>query len=121
MLSIRLPLRCIRYPSSKLSSASASPRCWAKRASKSGTSIRFTGDGDTPQPRLILHGPGGPIDLGRLHFTADRAPEGPVSRVMLRADLPVDGVRLEESFAPSRDGYDTAVTVRLVEIGRAHV
>jgi YidC/Oxa1 family membrane protein insertase len=94
------------------------PSCLRADA-ESGTSIRFTGDGDTPQPRLILHGPGGPIDLGRLHFTADRAPEGPVSRVTIRADLPVDGVRLEESFAPSRDGYDTAVTVRLVGPGAA--
>jgi len=92
------------------------PSCLRADA-ESGTSIRFTGDGDTPQPRLILHGPGGPIDLGRLRFTA--APEGPVPRVTIRADLPVDGVRLEESFAPSRDGYDTAVTVRLVGPGAA--
>ena len=94
------------------------PSCLRADA-ESGTSIRFTGDGDDPQPRLILHGPAGPIDLGRLRFTAELAPEGPVSRATLRTDLPVDGVRLEESFALSRDGYETTLTVRLVGPGAA--
>jgi hypothetical protein len=96
------------------------PSCLRADA-ESGTSIRFTGNGDDPQPRLILHGPSGPIDLERLRFTAEPAQEGPVSRVTLRADLPVDGVRLEESFAPSRDGYDTALTVRQLGPGAAAV
>jgi YidC/Oxa1 family membrane protein insertase len=99
------------------------PSC-LQAAAESGTSIRFTGDGDDPQPRLILHGPrghgpAGPIDLGRLRFTAELAPEGPLSRATLRTDLPVDGVRLEESFALSRDGYETTLTVRLVGPGAA--
>ena len=97
---------------------SCRPSCLRADAA-SGTSIRFTGDGDTPQPRLILHRPGGPIDLGQLRFTADPTGEGPVSRVTLRTALPVDGVRLEESFALSRDGYETALTVRLVGPGAA--
>src|SRR5260370_6408657 len=88
------------------------PSC-LRAGAESGTSIRFTGDGDDPQPRLILHGPAGPIDLGRLRFAAELAPEGPVSRATLRTDLPVDCVRLEESFALSRDGYETTLTVRL--------
>jgi YidC/Oxa1 family membrane protein insertase len=85
----------------------------------SGTSVRFTAEEDAPRPRLVLHGPGGPIDLGRLRFTADLAEDGPARRVTLRADLPVDGVRLEESFAVSRDGYETALTVRLLGPGAA--
>jgi YidC/Oxa1 family membrane protein insertase len=94
------------------------PSCLRADA-EAGTSIRFTGDADAPQPRLILHGPAGPIDLGRLRFTADLGPEGPVSRATLRADLPADGVRLEETFALSRDGYETTFTVRLVGPGAA--
>jgi len=94
------------------------PSCLRADA-ESGTSIRFTGEGHAPQPRLVLHGPGGPIDLDRLRFTVDRAGDGPAPRVTLRADLPVDGVRLEESFAVSAAGYETTLTVRLVGPGAA--
>jgi YidC/Oxa1 family membrane protein insertase len=94
------------------------PSCLRADA-ESGTSMRFTGEGDAPQPRLVLHGPRGPIDLDRLRFTVDRAGGGPAPRVTLRADLPVDGVRLEESFAVSADGYETTLTVRLVGPGAA--
>ncbi|HTI57126.1 MAG TPA: membrane protein insertase YidC [Verrucomicrobiae bacterium] len=94
------------------------PSCLRADA-ESGTSIRFTGAGDAAQPRLVLHGAGGPIDLGRLRFIADANGEDPASRVTLRTDLPVAGVRLEESFALSRDGYETALTVRLVGPGAA--
>lgn len=94
------------------------PSCLAADA-ESGTSMRFTGESDAPQPRLVLHGPGGPIDLDHLRFTVDRAGDGPAPRVTLRADLPVDGVRLEESFVVSADGYDTTLTVRLVGPGAA--
>ena len=95
---------------------SCRPSCLRADAG-SGTSIRFTGAGDTPQPRLVLHGPDGPIDPGRLRFTADQTEDGAASRVTLRTDLPVAGVRLEESFALSRDGYETALTVRLLGPG----
>jgi YidC/Oxa1 family membrane protein insertase len=94
------------------------PSCLGADAG-SGTSMRFTGEGGAPQPRLVLHGPGGPIDLDRLRFTVDRAGDGPAPRVTLRADLPVDGVRLEESFAVSADGYETTLTVRLAGPGAA--
>ena len=94
------------------------PSCLRADA-ESGTSMRFTGEGDAPQPRLVLHGPGGPIDLDRLRFTVDRAGDGTAPRVTLRADLPVDGVRLEEAFAVSADGYETTLTVRLVGPGAA--
>jgi YidC/Oxa1 family membrane protein insertase len=94
------------------------PSC-VRADAESGTSMRFTGEGDARQPRLVLHGPGGPIDLDRLRFTVDRAGDGPAPRVTLRADLPVDGVRLEEAFAVSADGYETTLTVRLVGPGAA--
>jgi hypothetical protein len=45
------------------------PSCLRADA-ESGTSIRFTGDGDTPQPRLILHGPGGPTGPRRARSPA---------------------------------------------------
>jgi YidC/Oxa1 family membrane protein insertase len=94
------------------------PSCLRADA-ESGTSMRFTSEGDAPQPRLVLHGPRGPIDLDRLRFIVDRASDGPAPRVTLRADLPVDGVRLEESFAVSADGYETTLTVRLAGPGAA--
>jgi YidC/Oxa1 family membrane protein insertase len=85
----------------------------------SGTSAGFTAEGGPPEPRLVLHGPAGPIDLGRLRFTADLGEASRSDRVTLRAELPVDGVRLEESFAISPSGYETALTVRLIGPGAA--
>jgi YidC/Oxa1 family membrane protein insertase len=85
----------------------------------SGTSVRFSAEGGTPEPRLILRGPSGPIDLGRLRFTADLAEDERGRRVTLRTDLPIEGVRLEESLVVSRDGYETALTVRLLGPGAA--
>src|SRR5260370_33316508 len=69
------------------------PSCLRADAA-SGTSIRFTGGGDGPQPRLILHGPAAPSDLGRLRFTPDLGQEGPVPPAPPRADRPGAAARL---------------------------
>jgi YidC/Oxa1 family membrane protein insertase len=87
----------------------------------SGTAVRFTAPGEASQPRLVLHTPAGRVPLDGLRFTAELAEDDRARRVTLRADLPLDGVRLEEEYALARDGYDTRLTVRLVGPGAAAV
>ena len=78
-----------------------------------GTSVRFTGPDDPPQARLYLRGPGPPVDLQGLRFTADLN-EGARARVVtFRSDLPGGGVRVARSFEVSREGYEVVMTVRL--------
>ena len=89
------------------------PSCaLADRAS--GTSVRFTGPDDRPQPRLVLRDPAAPLDLGRLRFSAAITEDARARIVTFQADLPVEGVRLVESFEASRDGYEVVMTVRLL-------
>jgi YidC/Oxa1 family membrane protein insertase len=88
------------------------PSCAAADAG-AGTSMSFTGPGDPAQARFALRGVGAPVDLDHLAYVAEpgEGPSGP--RVTLRADLPVDGVRLAKSFELSRDGYDVKMAVEL--------
>jgi YidC/Oxa1 family membrane protein insertase len=78
-----------------------------------GTSVRFTGRDDPPQARLYLRGPGPPVDLERLSFTADLTEGARARMVTLSADLPGGGVRMAKSFEVSREGYEVVMTVRL--------
>jgi YidC/Oxa1 family membrane protein insertase len=75
--------------------------------------MRFTDERDRPQARLVLGGPGPPVDLERLPFTADLAADAHIRTVTFRADLPADGVHLVKSFEVARDGYEVAMTARL--------
>jgi YidC/Oxa1 family membrane protein insertase len=75
-----------------------------------GTSVRFAETGDPPLVRLLLPGGGRTVDLDDLAFAAEIGENG--HAVTFRADLPVDGVRIEKSFELSPEGYDVAMTVR---------
>jgi YidC/Oxa1 family membrane protein insertase len=88
------------------------PSC-AQADAASGTSVRFTGDHDPPQARLSLRGPGTPVDLQGLRFTADLSEDARAQIVTFRSDLPVGGVRLVKSYEISRQGYEVLMTVRL--------
>jgi len=79
-----------------------------------GTSVRFVGDDDPPRVRLILRGPGAPVDLQRLRFTADLSEDARARIATFRSDLPVDGVRFVKSFEVSREGYEVVMTARLL-------
>jgi YidC/Oxa1 family membrane protein insertase len=103
----------------------ASPETWrachpscAQADSASGTSIRFTGPDDPPQPRFILRGAGSPtglsVDLQRLRFTASVTEDSRARIVTFKADLPVEGVRLVKSFEVSREGYEVVMTARVL-------
>src|SRR5216684_294988 len=89
------------------------PSC-AQADAAAGTSMRFTGNDDSPQARLVLHGPGPAVDLQGLRFTADLSEDTRAQIVTFRSDLPVDGVRLVKSFAVSREGYEVVMTARLL-------
>jgi len=89
------------------------PSC-AQADMASGTSVRFTGDDDRPQPRLYFRGPGQPVDLQRLRFTADRTEDARVRIVTFESDLPVEGVRISKAFEISREDYEVVLTVRLL-------
>ena len=78
-----------------------------------GTSVRFTALADPPQSRLYLRGPGAPVDLQALRFTADLTEDAHARLVTFRADLPGGGARIVKSFAVSREGYEVAMTVQL--------
>ena len=84
----------------------------------SGTSVQFTGDDEPSQARLILRGPGPPlepsIDLQRLRFTAALTEDARARIVTFQSDLPIPGVRLVKSFEVSREGYEVEMTVRLL-------
>jgi YidC/Oxa1 family membrane protein insertase len=84
-----------------------------------GTAVRFVIPGDGSTVRLVLDGRPGPSLLDRLRFVAEPTEDARTRGVTLRADLPIEGVRLEESFVLARDGYETALTVRLVGPGAA--
>src|SRR6185503_13251944 len=84
-----------------------------------GTAVRFVIPGDGSTVRLVLDGRPGPSLLDRLRFVAEPTDDARTRGVTLRADLPIEGVRLEESFVLARDGYETALTVRLVGPGAA--
>src|SRR5262245_30597136 len=75
-----------------------------------GTSVRFTEAGDPPLARLLLRGGDSTVNLDDLAFTAEIGEDG--RTVTFRADLPVDGVRIEKSFELSPEGYDVAMAVR---------
>ena len=78
-----------------------------------GTSVRFTGPDDPPQARLYLRGPGPPVDLQGLRFTAELTEGARARMVTFRSDLPGGGGRVTKSFEVSREGYEVAMTVRL--------
>ena len=78
-----------------------------------GTSVRFTGRDDPPQARLYLRGPGPPVDLQGLRFTADLSEGARARMVTFRSDLPGGGVRVAKSFEVSREGYEVVMTARL--------
>ena len=78
-----------------------------------GTSVRFTGTDDPPQARLYLRGPGPPVDLQGLRFTAELSEGARARTVTFRSDLPGGGVRVARSFEVSREGYEVVMTVRL--------
>jgi len=82
-----------------------------------GTAVRFVAPGDGSKVRLVFDGHSGPVHLDQLRFVAEPSDDARTRGVTLRADLPVDGVRVEQSFALSRDGYETTLTVRLVGPG----
>ena len=89
------------------------PSC-AQADAGAGTSVRFTAAADPPQARLALRGPGSPVDLQGLRFTATLGEAAAARVVTLQADLPADGIRLLKSFEVSRDGYLTVMTVRIL-------
>ncbi len=76
-------------------------------------SLDFAGVEGPPQARLRLRGPGAPVDLDRLRFTAETREDTQSRMMTFQADLPVDGVRLVKTFAVSRDTYDVTLTVEL--------
>ncbi len=84
-----------------------------------GIAVRLVAPGDGSTVRLSFDGHPGPVILDRLRFDAEPIEDARTRGVTLRADLPVDGVRLEQSYALARDGYDAALTVRLVGPGAA--
>ena len=99
----------------------ASPVAWrachpscARADAASGKSVRFTGPDDPPQPRLILRGPTALVDFQRLRFTAALEENARARIVTFQADLPVEGVRLVKSFEVSKEGYEVAMTARLL-------
>jgi YidC/Oxa1 family membrane protein insertase len=75
-----------------------------------GTSVRFTEAGDPPLARLLLRDGDSTVNLDDLAFTAEIGEDG--RTVRFRADLPVDGVRIEKSFELSPQGYDVAMAIR---------
>jgi YidC/Oxa1 family membrane protein insertase len=85
------------------------PSCAATDSGK-GTSVRFAGVGDPPPVRLLLRGGDRPVDLDGLPFAAEIGNDA--RTVTFRANLPVDGVRLEKSFELSPEGYEVAISVR---------
>ena len=98
----------------------ASPVAWrachpscAQADAGQGTSLRFTGGDDPPQARLYLRGPGPPVDLQDLRFTADLIEGATARTVTLSADLPGGGVRVVKSFEVSRESYEVVMTVQL--------
>jgi YidC/Oxa1 family membrane protein insertase len=96
----------------------ASPMVWrachrscAQADVAPGTSVWFTSEDETPQARLYLHGPGLPVNLERLHFTAVLTEDAHARIVTFQSYLPVDGVRFLKSFAVSKEGYEVVMTV----------
>src|SRR5262249_5006298 len=55
-----------------------------------------------------------PVDVDRLHFTAELHEDERARIASFQADLPIDGIRLVKSFEVSRDGYQVVMTARLV-------
>jgi len=78
-----------------------------------GTSVRFTGRDDPPQARLYLGGPGAPVDLRGLRFTAGLTEGAHARLATFSSDLPGGGVHIVKSFAVSREGYEVVMTVQL--------
>ena len=85
----------------------------------SGTSVRLTDAADPPQARLSLRGPGPPVDLQALRFTAERSEHERARLVTFRAELPGGAVRLVRAYEVSREGYEVVMTVRLEGPGAA--
>ena len=104
-----------------ISLAGASPVLWrachpscALADAASGTSLRFTGYDDPPQPRLVFRNPATPLDLQSLRFTAAVSEDARSRIVTFQSDLPVEGVRLTKTFEVSKEGYEVVMTVRLL-------
>jgi YidC/Oxa1 family membrane protein insertase len=89
------------------------PTC-ARADEGSGTSVLLAAEPHPPQARLVIRGPGAPVDLQRLRFTAGLSEEAEARVVTLEADLPVAGVRVVKSFEISKHGYLVVMTVRLL-------
>lgn len=89
------------------------PTC-ARADDGSGTSVRLTAEPHPPQARVVIRGPGAPVDLQRLRFTAGLTEEAEARVVKLEADLPVDGVRVVKSFEIAKHGYLVVMTVQLL-------
>jgi len=89
------------------------PSC-ARADSGSGTSVRFIGEGDAPVIRLILRDAEPSVDLRRVRFTAELGQDERSRIATFQSDLPVSGVRLVQSFAVSREGYEVVMTARLI-------
>ena len=89
--------------------------CHPSCASGDGRAVLldFTGEQDPPQARLRLGGPGTPVDLDHLRFSAQTSGDTQSRMVTFHADLPVDGVRLVKTFAVARDAYEVTLTVEL--------
>src|SRR5215475_9494715 len=82
--------------------------------------LDFTGEQAPPQARLRLGGPGAPVDLDHLRFSAQTSENTQSRTVTFHADLPVDGVRLLKTFAVSQDAYEVTLTVELQGPNAAH-
>ena len=95
----------------------ASPTWWrachpscADADAGSGASVRFAETGDPPLLRLLLRGGERTVNLDDLEFAAEIGEDG--RALTFRADLPLDGVHIENSFELSRDSYTVAMSVR---------
>lgn len=89
------------------------PSC-AEVGGGSGRSIELAGPGGETPVRVVLRGPGAPVDLQRLRFRADLTEDARVRVVTCQADLPVAGVRIMKSFEVAKEGYEVVMSVRLL-------
>jgi len=89
------------------------PSC-AQADAGAGTSVAFANPGDVPPVRLVLRGPVAALDLQGLRSTTILAEDARARTVVFEAGLPAGGVRVARSFAISRDGYLTVMTVSIL-------
>ena len=79
----------------------------------SGTSIRFVGPGDGPQPRVTLVGAGTTLEPSRAAVVTSVA-DTPSARQVTVTSQPADGIQLLTSFEVARRGYEVTVSVRIL-------